>query len=608
MTDIFAAKLDSGGNWIWAVRAGGTGSDYGHDIDYDNWGNAILTGVFAGTAYFGTLTLTSNGGGSYDIFVAKLDSSGNWLWAVRAGGEGIWDYGNAVKTDYLGNVYLAGHFVDTADFGPFTLTSSGERDIFVAKLDPSGNWLWVQSAGGEQRDEGYALAVDNDCNVFLSGNFRETAGFGSFTLTSSGGEDIFAAKLDPDGEWLWAVNGGGTGYDYSESIDADAYGNVALTGSFDGTASFGPLTLTSSGSSDILVAKLDPDGEWLWAVRAGGTGSDHGFGIGVDAVDMIGFGGYFNGSAGFGPHTLTSAGLRDIFVAQMSDMLMANDLAAVSIIGPTSPTAGTVSEYTITVTINGINAQNNYTVRLLLNGYVTVGSVPGLELQPQQSLNYVVTWVPANPGPAFLNGQVVLTGDQIPFNDQTPNLDVVVQAAPGTLMVIVNDPQYQPIADACVACGSQSGSTDAGGVCVLQLAPGSYEVTASHPDYGSATQNVEIVSNQMSMLEFFLSPVAADDPVTPVTQTALLGNCPNPFSSGTAILYSLKEAGPVSISIHNLKGERVTMLINETMNPGRYSVAWNGRDKEGRPVAGGLYLVRLQTQKATMVNKLVVLK
>ena len=116
--------------WLWAKKAGGTSSENGLSIATDSSGNSYVIGGFWETASFGSIILESNG--NADIFVAKLDSSGNWLWAKKAGGT-LWDWSNGIATDSSGNTYLTGYFSGTASFGGINLTSSGGEDIFVAK-------------------------------------------------------------------------------------------------------------------------------------------------------------------------------------------------------------------------------------------------------------------------------------------------------------------------------------------------------------------------------------------------------------------------------------------------------------------------------------------
>jgi len=315
--DIFIAKLDSSGNWLWAKKAGGTDWDGGLGIAVDASGNSYVTGYFADSAIFGSTTLTGNEGDN--IFVAKLDSNGNWLWVKKAGGTG-YDGGLGIEVDASGNSYVTGDFSGTVTFGSTTLTSRGNSDIFVAKLDSSGNWLWAKKAGGKGYDKGHGIAVDAVNNIYVTGIFEGSATFGSTTLINKSSEyyyDIFIAKLDSSGNWLWAQNAGGTGSDWGNGIAVDASGNSYVTGYFDSDATFGSTTLTSNGGNDIFVAKLDSSGNWLWAKNAGASDTDSGNGIAVDASGNSYVTGYFLSTATFGDITLTSYGGTDIFIAKL---------------------------------------------------------------------------------------------------------------------------------------------------------------------------------------------------------------------------------------------------------------------------------------------------
>ena len=310
--DMFLAKLDKDGNFIWALRAGGTGDDLGYAVSLDGAGNILFAGTFESSASIGSAILISHG--QDDIFVAKYSSGGSWIWTRQAGGTST-DFVDDIDTDTSGNAYLTGYFQGTASFGTTSLTSAGQADLFAAKLSSSGSWSWAVRGGGTGTDRGKGIAVDG--SVYLAGEFYEDAVFGSTSLEGRV-HDILAAKLDSNGNWLWAKKAGSAGLDWSFDIALDASGNAYLTGFFEGTAGFGSLALISSGSEDIFVAKINSSGTWQWARKAGGPGLDEGFAIAIDGSGRISVAGFFHGTAAFGGTSLTSAGDEDIFAGRMS--------------------------------------------------------------------------------------------------------------------------------------------------------------------------------------------------------------------------------------------------------------------------------------------------
>jgi hypothetical protein len=335
-TDIFVLKLDTLGNFLWARAMGGKGDDWGSDIAVDSAGNVHTTGFFKGAADFdpgpGTCPLTSAGGD--DVFVSKLDRAGNFVWAKAMGGEGN-DYGRGIAVDGAGNVHTTGEFLETADFDPgsanYPLTTAGSSRVgFVSKLDSAGNFLWAGAMGGTDSAESNDIAIDSAGNVHTTGYFYGTVDFNpgpdAFDLTSQGRTDAFVLKLDNAGNFLWAKALGGTDDSLGEGIAVDGAGNVHSTGCFGGTVDCDPgagsHTLSSASRyTDIFVSKLDSAGNFLWAKRMGGTGSDWGLRIAVDGAQRVFTTGYFSGSADFdpGPGTfaLSSAGKSDIFASKL---------------------------------------------------------------------------------------------------------------------------------------------------------------------------------------------------------------------------------------------------------------------------------------------------
>jgi hypothetical protein len=310
--DIFVAKLGTNGDWQWVVSAGGMFQDEGLGIAVDDAGNSYITGIFYDVAYFGNITLPSVGG--LDVFVAKLDTNGNWQWAIRTGGwVGEAGYGIAVDDD--GFLYVTGHFMYRADIGNTTLYSNGSADVFVAKLDQNRNWLWAVSAGGPSEDYVHDIAVDKRGTVSIAGDFMQSAVFGTTTLVNQGGTDVFVAQLDTNGRWLWAKSAGGSLGETALDVAFDSSGNTIITGPFIGSATFGATMLSSIGGMNVFVAKLDASGDWMWSVSGGAGSSDSSWGVAVDTQGTVYISGVFEGSAEFGTTTLTAQGMKDVFVA-----------------------------------------------------------------------------------------------------------------------------------------------------------------------------------------------------------------------------------------------------------------------------------------------------
>jgi cysteine-rich repeat protein len=317
--DVFAVKLDAQGQHLWSRRLGGTDDDYGMGIAVDSADNVLLTGYFEGTTDLGGGPLDSAGSYDYDLFAVKLDAQGQHLWSRRFGGTGSENV-EAIAVDSTGNVLLTGYFYGTTDFGggPLDSADSYIPDIFAVKLNAQGQHLWSRRFGGAGENHGTDIAVDTTGNVLLAGYFGGTADFGGGALDSTGLSDIFAVKLDTQGQHLWSRRFGGPDGEDVRAIAVDSAGNVLLTGYFRGTADFSGGTLYSTGLSDIFAVKLDAQGQHVWRRRLGGISDDDGRGIAVDSTGDVLLSGYFEGTANFGGVLLTSAAYGDIFTLELT--------------------------------------------------------------------------------------------------------------------------------------------------------------------------------------------------------------------------------------------------------------------------------------------------
>ena len=252
-----SSSSSSSSQTYFAVTFGGTGVDRGIDIAIDSSDNVYITGDFSSTVNFGGGDITS--AGSNDIFVLKLNSSGTFQWVNTFGGTGD-DRGIDIAIDSSDNVYITGDFSSTVNFGGGDITSAGSADIFVLKLNSSGTFQWVDTFGGTGGDTGIDIAIDSSDNAYLTGNFEGTVNFGGGDITSAGTADIFVLKLNSSGTFQWVNTYGDTGTDVGIGIETNSSNNSYITGYFQGTVNFGGGDITSAGDYDIFVLKLNSSG------------------------------------------------------------------------------------------------------------------------------------------------------------------------------------------------------------------------------------------------------------------------------------------------------------------------------------------------------------
>jgi hypothetical protein len=328
-------------DWIWARSMGGSSFDRPYSVTCDHAGNVYMTGAFYSTADYdpgpGTATITS--AGFEDIFISKLNASGNLIWVKRIGGISF-DIGQSIKSDAAGNVYTTGQFKGTVDFDPgtgnFNLTSAGgNSDVFILKLDSSGNFIWAKQIAGTSDDISQSLVIDSNGKLIMIGYFRGTADFdpgnGVYNLSASTGhDDVFVLKLDTAGNFLWAKAMDGAGNAYGRSLGVDLSDNIYLTGYFEGSIDFNPeptdtFTITAAGSKAVFLCKLSDSGNFIWAKAIGGApGVARGFSLSLDLTgENFYVTGYFYGNVDFDPDSansfyLPSTGIsNEIFISQL---------------------------------------------------------------------------------------------------------------------------------------------------------------------------------------------------------------------------------------------------------------------------------------------------
>lgn len=398
----FITKLDNSGNFLWGKAVLGTTQSLINSIEVDGSGNIYSTGTFDNVTDFDpgvpTFTMTTNGGS--DVFVLKLNSSGVFQWAKTVGGSGT-EYGVSIKCDASGNPIVLGDFNSSSmDFDPgpptFTMSSTGNYEIYILKLDATGNFMWAKQMGGANNDLSFGLTLDASGNIFSTGGFYSTEadfdpGIGTFTLAAGAlDEEIFCVKLDATGNFIWANKFGGNLYDRPYGISVDNIGGVYLTGRFEGTADFDPgpssFTMTAVGQQDIFISRLNSsNGNFVWARSFGGVNSERGNCVLVNnAGDVFSCGYFYSGSAvDFDPNpsnfNLTSLGVEDAYIHRMSQCAIpaspvntsTNSICDGNYVNLTVTGTGTLSWYNSPTSGTLIATGASYTTPVLTTGTYT---------------------------------------------------------------------------------------------------------------------------------------------------------------------------------------------------------------------------------------------
>ena len=324
----------SGCTTSWSIGYGVTNDQAVEGVGTDDDGNVYVIGSFSGSQDFGTGMLTAPtppDDWKNNVFFVKYDVNGAAVWAKNWGDTSN-QLAAQVAVDGDGNSAVLIRTRGTMNLGGSNLTSKGDNDYLVGKFTAEGTHVWSKLFGGTMLDRGERIAFDGAGNVLVTGLFAGTVDAGVLgTKTAEGDADGIVLKFDSaTGALEVATRLGGTGDgEYGFGIDSDADGNIYVTGRFDGTMTLGLTTLVAAGEapdedtdapSDIFVAKLTPTGAFEWAKRFGSAQDDRAYDLVVDpATDDIVITGYFSDAITFGDagDTLTSNGLRDIFVARL---------------------------------------------------------------------------------------------------------------------------------------------------------------------------------------------------------------------------------------------------------------------------------------------------
>lgn len=315
---LFLAQYNLTGEVQWAKSIEGNILSIGGGIASDSDGNIVVTGYFFDTLIIDTDTLIANSDEG-DLFVIKLDDLGTLLWSRQAGDDGIMR-ATEVVIDDDDNIIIAGKFKGIATFNDQTIqTNTADHDIFVAKMDKDGNFIWGKKLGGVFEDDFGDLALDDNGNIYLTGYFLGVmSSSDGWEIQGNGlNRNIYIIQLSIDGTVNWGYSLGDVKDDFSTSIAT--YGNeVAITGYFQDNTNINSFSWDAEGGFDAYVAIFDLSGNILNALHISGDDFEIGSQISYDNEGRLITGGAFNGSCRFDNNEITSNGSYDVYWAKAS--------------------------------------------------------------------------------------------------------------------------------------------------------------------------------------------------------------------------------------------------------------------------------------------------
>ncbi len=344
--DAYIVKLNNAGDLLWAKQLGGFGNEGAADIKVDKAGNVYTVGYFdstldadPGIGFFNLNTINAN-----DIFISKLDSTGNFVWAKHIGGTNA-AYSNSLVLDHDGFLYIGGKLKGTVDFDPsvnvFNLSSvtPNHEDIFISKYDFTGNFIWAKVVGGGLHDACLAIAIDKNKNIYHAGQFQGSAdfdpGMNTFYLTATGlnNQNAYFSKLDSNGNFIWAKQFEGNSNPSEIILDmaVNDSNQILLAGEFSYTVDFDPgpaiYNLYSPPMNNIVnmdsyVGKYDSAGNFIWIKQFSGTNHTYLWRMDLDTLGSIYLGGRYLDTSDFDPgpgqFLLTSNDYFDICMVKLN--------------------------------------------------------------------------------------------------------------------------------------------------------------------------------------------------------------------------------------------------------------------------------------------------
>ncbi len=532
--------------------------------------------------------------------------------------EGGWVYPSAMAVDDSGNVFVAGGFYSTVDFGGGLLASAGFDDIFLAKFDSDGDHLWSHCFGDE-REQQYVMdiALDYDGNVIITGYFNYgEIDFGGGPL----GYGAFYAKFDADGNHLRSES-------YSNgaaaSIAVDQSNNFIITGEFSSSIDFGGEVLTSVDIYDIFIVKFDPNGNHIWSYRHGGSQWPSRKSISIDVAENLILSGYFSNNIDFGCGPLTTPALDDyIFIAKMD--------SAVNCLWSDGYETSLSMPEDVFLTIDNSGSA------IITGQFIGTLNFGGTPLISAGSWDFYVAkfdtggnhqWSNSFGSTEFHDRSHAITTDKSDNIIITGNFENKIDfggdelTGAGYMNVFLakfthdgNHLWSKSYGDSLGSTGRCVAAADAKNIFTAGFFEDNINLGGdtfwNFGDCDMYIAKLDSIGNHIWSKRFgnWISweGVGIDD--SHLKRNLEFRVYPNPFNPHTTISFTVPIPTHTILKVYDVKGKLVRTLLNERKIPGKYRLMWDGSDANHLPVASGIYFVRLEIDGFSTTKKIVHIK
>jgi hypothetical protein len=495
-TDIFIAKYDTNGNFKWAIRGGQSTGDVATGICVDSLGYIHVCGYWNSSNPFqiGSFSLPTSGFSSFNPFHIKLRSDGSIVWLHNLNNQRA--SVNGIESDRFGNLYIIGwygaQFGASVTFGSSVLTcNEGTSESYTAKMDSNGTFLWGQKAGGQSADNPSDLSVGTEGTVYFTGFTTGSIQFDDLQFNRQDGWHIFTVCYKTDGTVAWAkVDSSDLSFLSTNYLAVDAAENLYETGGYSEMVIFNSKdTLNVNGPSDVYFVNHTPDHSYRWAKRAGGAGTDIGYGITVSPNGEIYACGAFSGTSYFDTLSITSGGstqnayIAKLFTTRINTNLFAGSYCAGTAISASFTIKGKFEEgniFSIQLSDTTGSFINSQVIGSLSSTTPTtiIGSLP---IDLPASKKYRIRVVGSNPRTIGTDGSffTVFAAPKVKFDPPSP-----IKVCNSTFPITVN------------VTGGKSYEWRDGSTATNRsiTTPGWYYVTASNEATCDRTDSIQVVS------------------------------------------------------------------------------------------------------------------